>query len=145
MDHPASDIEFLKKRYAAARNKFKPHDVKILLIAEAPPCDPDRYFYFEDVKKQHSLFLEIMAILYPEHKAAYLVSKRNAGLKHELLGEFQSDGYWLIDLSEVPHELTGEQPASNLPSLMERVKKIATKKTRIVLINPTFSTLAMLH
>ena len=134
MSHTPSDIDFLQSRYATARNKYKPAGISTLLIGEAPPCDLDRYFYFEEVPKQDSLFLEIMGVLYPELKAAYLKSKRDPALKAELLEHFQSDGYWLMDLSEVPHELTGGSPEDSLPGLLERVKKVADKKTNIILI-----------
>ena len=134
MNTPDADLDFLKTRYATARNKYKPRDLKVLLVAEAPPCDLDRYFYFEDVKKQDSLFLEIMGVLYPEQKAAYMKAKRATDLKEELLREFQSDGYWLMDLSEIPHELMGEQAAYSLPSLLQRAKKYAVADTRIILI-----------
>ena len=134
MSHSPSDIDFLRSRYAAARNKYKPSTVKTLLIGEAPPCDLDRYFYFEEVPKQDSLFLEIAGVLYPEMKAAYLKSKRDPAFKAELLEQLQSDGYWLIDLSEVPHEVTGEKAEDSLPGLLERVKKVAGKGTNIILI-----------
>ena len=134
MSHTPSDIDFLRARYAAARNKYRPVSVSTLLIAEAPPCDLDRYFFFEEVPRQDSLFLEIMGVLYPELKAAYLASKRDPILKAELLENFQSDAYWLMDLSEVPHELTGGNPADSLPGLLERIKKVADKKTNIILI-----------
>lgn len=133
--HPGhSDIDFLTARYAAARNKYKPADIKVLLIGEAPPCSLDRYFYFEEVSRQDSLFLEIMGVLYPELKAQYLASKRDPLLKAELLEHFQSDGYWLMDLSEVPHEVSGAHPEDSLPSLLARLKKVAHRKMQIVLI-----------
>lgn len=66
--HDSSDSEYLREQYAAARNKYKPSHIKILLIAEAPPNNLDRYFYYEDVKSHDSLFLEIMGILYPDLK-----------------------------------------------------------------------------
>lgn len=94
----------------------------------------DRYLYFEEVSTQDSLFLEIMGILYPELKAQYLASKRHPDLKKELLEHFQSDGYWLMDLSEVPHEVSGVNPADELPSLLTRLKKVTDRKTQIILI-----------
>jgi len=128
------DINFLKTRYNVARNKYKPAEVRTLLIAESPPCNPERFFYFEDVRTHDSLFLEIMGVIYPELKTTYLKSKRNPELKAELLENFQSDGYLLIDLSEVPQELTGESDAECLPDLLQRVGKLASRKTRIILI-----------
>ena len=46
-----TDAEYLKETYAKARNKYEPSHINTLLIAEAPPCNLDRFFYFEDVKK----------------------------------------------------------------------------------------------
>jgi hypothetical protein len=128
------DIDFLKTRYNLARNKYKPSEVTTLLIAESPPCNPERFFYFEDVRTHDSLFLEIMGVIYPELKAAYLKSKRDPELKAELLETFQADGYLLIDLSEVPQELSGQSDDACLPNLLARVNKLATAKTRVVLI-----------
>ncbi len=41
-----------------AREKYKPEKTSCLFIAEAPPSDPDRFFYFEEVREQNSLYLE---------------------------------------------------------------------------------------
>ena len=68
MQKSISDLDYLKDVYASARNRYRPNEIRVLIIAEAPPCALDRFFYFEDVKKQDSLFLEIMGILYPEKK-----------------------------------------------------------------------------
>lgn len=129
-----SDIEFLKDVYAAARNKYKPPTIRMLLIAEAPPSNLDRYFYFEDVKTHDSLFLEIMGVLYPEQKKQYLASGRDTLLKIELLQTFQSDGFWLLNLSEVPFDLTRDTPESCAPSLLARLEKHIDKKTPVILI-----------
>ncbi|RYZ57991.1 MAG: hypothetical protein EOO14_10255, partial [Chitinophagaceae bacterium] len=85
MTNESSELRFLKERYASARNKYKPRQVRVLLLAEGPPDSLDRHFYFEDVKKQDSLFLEIMGVLYPEQKKQYLASGRETELKQELL------------------------------------------------------------
>ena len=130
----STDLEFLAARYATARNRYRPSTLRTLLIAESPPCDLDRYFYFEAVPKQDSLFLEIMGVIYPEMKAAYLKSGRDPALKAELLEHFQSDGYWLMDLSEIPHEVSGKKPEDSLPDLLARIEKVAEKDTRIILI-----------
>ncbi|HVF80806.1 MAG TPA: hypothetical protein VM884_02690 [Flavisolibacter sp.] len=129
MTNDTSDKDFLKAIYANARNLFKPRHITVLLIAEAPPCNPDRYFYFEDVKVQDSLFLEIMGQLYPDQKAKYLAAGRSRQLKRELLQAFGEDGYWLLDLWETPND--SEDP---LPSLLTRLEKYIDKTTPILLI-----------
>ena len=134
MENSASDIQYLKNKYTRASNKYKPATIRTLLLAEAPPCSLDRYFYFEDVKTQDSLFLEIMGVLYPDLKKRYLASGRDTDLKIELLENFKEDGYWLMDLSEIPTSLTNESLESCTPSLLQRLEKYIDKNTPIILI-----------
>jgi hypothetical protein len=135
MNPPSNaDTQFLKDHYALARNKYKPSLLKTLLIAEGPPCNLDRFFYFEDVKRQDSLFLEIMGVLYPQAKSRYLGSGRPTELKEELLFQFQADGFWLQDLSEVPTEYMRGKLEDCVPELVAKVSQYATKKTPIILI-----------
>ena len=130
----SSDIDFLKDVYALARNKYKPAKIQTLLLTEAPPCNLDRYFYFEDVKKQDALFLEITGVLYPDSKERYLRSGRKTELKEELLLQFQSDGWWLMTVAEVPFEISGLALQDSLPDLLQRLDKYITKQTPIILI-----------
>jgi hypothetical protein len=44
------------RRRARAARRYRPEKVDLLLVAEAPPSALDRYFYFEDVSEQDSLF-----------------------------------------------------------------------------------------
>ncbi len=134
MENSPSNSQFIKDLYAKARNRFKPAQISILLIAEAPPDSLDRYFYFEDVKKQDSLFLEITGLLYPEQKQRYLASGRDTILKRELLESFREDGYWLLDVSEVPLSLLGDSLESCVPFLLQRLEKHIDKSTPIILI-----------
>lgn len=128
------DIEFLKQGYAAARRKYRPVQVTTLIIAEAPPCALDRFFYFEEVNKQDSLFLEIMGVLYPDKKERYIKSGRDPLLKEELLEYFKSDGFWLMDLSEIPTSLINDPLENYVPGLMKRIDSIAGKDVPIILI-----------
>jgi hypothetical protein len=68
---------------AAAR--YKPKAIKLLIIAEAPPCDPERYFYFEHVDRHDWLFRYVWEGLMGtkpdrEKKATHLASLRDAGV-----------------------------------------------------------------
>jgi len=128
----ATDIQYLKEVYAKATAKYKPRQVKTLLIGEAPPCNLDRFFYFEDVKKQDSLFLEIIGVLYPDKKQKYLKSGRPTEGKSELLEMFAEDGYLLIDLYDVPVDSGTDEEA--IASLLARLEKLVDKTTPIVLI-----------
>jgi len=74
----------LAHRHAAA-SRFRPARVRLLLVAEAPPCASDRYFYFEDVPKHDWLFRYVYEGLTGErpdrrHKAAHLAALRDAGV-----------------------------------------------------------------
>ena len=134
MENTESDIEFLRDVYSLARNKYRPATISTLLVAEAPPCNLDRYFYFEDVKRQDSLFLEIMGILYSEQKDRYLKSGRATDLKEGLLERFKEDGFWLLDLAEVPTDFVNNDLESCLPSLTQRLEKYINKTTPVILI-----------
>lgn len=134
MNNDLPEIVFLKERYASARNKYKPRQIRVLLLAEGPPDSLDRHFYFEDVKKQDSLFLEIMGVLYPEQKKRYLASGRETELKQELLSLFQEDGYFLLDLADVPCSLLEGGIETEVPELLKRLSKLIDKKTPVILI-----------
>ena len=129
-----TDAEYLKETYAKARNKYEPSHINTLLIAEAPPCNLDRFFYFEDVKKQDSLFLEIMGVLYPDKKQRYLKSGRRTEDKIELLEMFKEDGYLLLDLYEVPDDVFSLSNEASAQGLLKRLEKLVDKSTPIVLV-----------
>ncbi|MFX8708265.1 hypothetical protein ABTM42_20545, partial [Acinetobacter baumannii] len=43
-------------------------------------------------------------------------------------------GFWLMDLAEVPVEVTGESYEASFPHLLLRIEKAITKQTPIILI-----------
>lgn len=112
-----------KRRAAAAR--YKPGTIELLLIAEAPPCTADRYFYFEHVDPHDWLFRYVWEGLMGgkpdrEHKAQHLAALRDAGV-------------YMIDL----HEESISQPALSdllpkVPGLIERCAQLRPR--HIVLI-----------
>jgi hypothetical protein len=81
-------------RREAAAAKYKPGAVKLLLIAEAPPCTTDRYFYFEDVQQHDSLFRYVCRGIFG------VIPPRDR--KADYLAELRDSGVFLIDLSEEP-------------------------------------------
>jgi hypothetical protein len=72
-----------QRRRQAAR-QYQPHHVRLLLVAEAPPSSPDRYFYFEDVADQDSLFRYVVRAVLDEEpvraKRAQLARLRDCGV-----------------------------------------------------------------
>ncbi|MDQ2980824.1 MAG: hypothetical protein M3R26_00670 [Actinomycetota bacterium] len=114
----------LKRRRSAA-SRYKPDVVDLLLVAEAPPSSPERYFYFTDVREHDSLFRYVCRVLLgrePSHDE-----------KHELLEELRGRGVFLIDLKETP--VDGTSLALCIPGLVERCSELAPR--RIVLIKAT--------
>jgi hypothetical protein len=47
----------------AAAAKYRPEKVRLLLVAEAPPGDESRYFYFEDVTRASPSAAQILAAI----------------------------------------------------------------------------------
>ena len=77
------DIALENRRLAA--KKYQPDKIKLLLIAEAPPKSEDRYFYFEKVNEQDSLFRYVVrGVLNTEpireQKAQQLEALKGAGV-----------------------------------------------------------------
>src|SRR5205823_6407163 len=52
--HVVTEAARARRRQAAER--YRPDVVDLLLVAEAPPSAPDRFFYFEHVTTHDSLF-----------------------------------------------------------------------------------------
>ena len=102
-----------------------------MLVAEAPPAAPDRYFYFEDVREQDSLFRYVAQVV--------LGAKPTRESKPAALRAIRDRGYFMIDLSESPK--TGASDLANLvPALVQRVAEIAP--VRIILIKANVYDLA---
>ena len=81
-----------------AREKYQPNKIKLLFVAESPPEDVKRFFYFEDVPEQDSLFLETMKVLYNVNEPAPLIRAK----KKSYLEKFRDDGYYLEDALDHP-------------------------------------------
>ncbi len=78
-----------------AREKYRPESVKLLFIAEAPPCKEGHFFYFEDVPKGDALFLHIIRAVFPDLEA--LETKELRARKEEMLFRFAEAGCFLED------------------------------------------------
>ncbi|TCJ16198.1 hypothetical protein EPD60_07625 [Flaviaesturariibacter flavus] len=130
----ADDLLFLRDVYTAARFRYRPAGLQTLLLAEAPPENPERFFYYEDVKRQDSLFLEIMGVLYPREKEAYLKGGRRTEDKTALLRRFQAEGFWLWNFYPLPASPTTESDALLLERLLESLEQYVPRETPIILI-----------
>ena len=127
-----------ENKYKEASEKYRPDKIKILFIAESPPFykkdEEPRYFYFEKLTGNDSLFREIMKVLYPNE---HLQSKKG---KIQLLKKFQKNGFFLIDACECPinqekkKKVRNYHIEKNFPKLKEKIKKLINKDTKIILI-----------
>lgn len=114
----------LETRQAAAA-RYKPRAIDLLIVAEAPPCDPGRYFYFEDVRTHDWLFRYTWQGL--------TGAKPSRADKPAHLAALRDSGVYLIDL----HEDAIAQPkashlAPHVPGLIRRATRLNPKS--IVLI-----------
>lgn len=131
------DTTQLKKQLEKARLKYKPETVKYLLIAEAAPDSIDRFFYYENVRQHDYLFLGVAQALYPDLKDNFLASGRSSDIKTSILKTLQTNGFYLLDLSELPLSLMKGDLTFQLPTLIENIKKVIDEKTKIILIKAT--------
>lgn len=130
--------------YDDIRKQYRPTHIKVLFIAESPPpskaaTPSSRHFYRADtVRKDDRLFTNTIKALYPE--AADLTETEIQPDKEQWLKRLQADGYYMIEALEdsQEHEVTKEDRQTKirkaLPQLLERVRKLASEDTRIILI-----------
>ena len=111
------------RRRAAA--KYRPSRVRLLLVAEAPPCTPGRHFYFDHVDPHDWLFRYVWEGL--------TAAKPDRTRKAEHLAALRDAGVFMIEL----HEESISEPSladlrPKVPGLVERAA--ALKPEHIVLI-----------
>ena len=129
-------------KFEKARLKYKPAKITCLFIAEAPPkIDSDRFFYFEIVHKQDSLFLETMKCLYPSE--TNIDTKLIRANKKHFLIKFMDDGFYLIDSLDIPFEIkyNSKQKEAFIKqgqrNLLGKIKRVCSNNTKIILISAT--------
>ena len=113
----------IQRQNAAA--KYRPAKVKLLLVAEAPPCTAVRYFYFEDLDKHDWLFRYVWE--------AVKGNKPDRSRKAEHLASLRDAGVFMIEL----HEDSISQPSladlrPKVAGFVERCR--ALKPGHIILI-----------
>jgi len=122
----------VRNKIEEAQEKYKPKKIKYLLIAEAPPENLDRFFYYSDVRKADCLFLGIMEALYPSEKQHLL--QRNPDLKEKLLLKFMGEGFYLIDLFDFPRSFYSKISSEITDHLIKKVKQLSTIETKVIII-----------
>lgn len=109
-----------------AAEKYRPAEIAHLVVAEAPPDDLERYFYFEDVPKHDDLFRYVCLAILGEKPPRH--GKRAA------LAELYDRGVFMIDLQEkTPRDTTPLE--TFVPGLVKRCRALAPR--RILLVKVT--------
>ncbi len=127
--------EFCPERYERAAAKYRPEKTRVLFVAEAPPSSLDRYFYFEDVGRQDSLWVELMKEIFGADWRGTKDERKN---KREWLLKFQKEGFQLIDALREPVDSKSRVKGKIRARCSELVSEIrGIGPTCIVLIKPT--------
>jgi hypothetical protein len=120
-----ADVASARRRRERESARYRPDEIELLLVAEAPPRALDRYFYFDDVREQDSLFRYVCR--------GVLRREPTREGKSELLRALRDRGVFLIDLSEEP--LNGPSLRDCVPGLVGRCRSLSPRK--IILIKAT--------
>lgn len=126
--------------YDQARLKYRPEKIRVLFIAEAPPENVERFFYYEDVRDHDALFVNLIRALYADYRDADIKDIRRE--KGKLLERFRDDGYYLIDALPEPISLKlsprerEKLIKSQTDHLVDEVRKIGPENG-VVLIKAT--------
>jgi hypothetical protein len=122
--------------YAAAAEKYSPERTHVLFVAEAPPEDLARYFYFERVQRGDWLWIALMKALYPSE---WNHTKTERQQKEKWLLKFKKSEFRLVDACKTPIRGTNLERVRFIRSaaqeLIQEIKKIAPRQ--IVLIKAT--------
>jgi hypothetical protein len=110
---PLTIDKYAQQRRESAQ-RYKPETVRLLLVAEAPPSALDRYFYFENVAVQDSLFRYVVRSVLGEEPSRIS--------KPELLQKLRDQGVFLIDVKEDPSDKAAL--ATHVPDLISRVSRL---------------------
>jgi len=122
--HSKGDIQ----RRAEAAAAFAPKRVQLLLVAEAPPCDTSRYFYFSDVPNHDWLYVYVCRGLFGEVEIADLRRR-----KRDYLRALCGNGVFMIDVA--PGGMSSPKLAQLRPLVSDLVARCkAIKPEAIVLI-----------
>ena len=121
IDNGNARIEAIARR-ANAADRWRPDDIKLLLVAQTPPLAPDRYFYFDDVATHDGLFRYVS-------KGVLGQTPPREG-KRAALSAPRDRGVFLLDLKPDPFDA---RPLNSfVESLIDRCRQ--TDPNAIVLI-----------
>lgn len=110
-----------------ASAKYRPEHVGLLLIAEAPPNNLARYFYFEDVAEHDGLFRHVVR--------AVLDKEPTRPNKASLLQALKACGVFLIDLKPDPKESKDEDLSPYVTDLVDRTIDLRPEMALLIKVN----------
>jgi hypothetical protein len=128
--------EFREKIWKAWED-FRPSKTNCLLVTDAPPEDLENHFYLAEAKGPEPFFLSIMEILYPELKADYLNRRRPLNVRQEMLRKFQADGFYYLEMLDIPLQYHQGFLSNAFPDLLSRIKQTAEKTAAVILLKST--------
>ena len=103
----------ISMRQEKARLQYKPTKIRCLLLTEAPPPDEsERFFYYEQVPRGDSFFLETIKVLFPEEYKTFDTVKEVRAHKTYFLERLQEVGFYV--LSAYPESLKGHTAAQRI-------------------------------
>lgn len=112
-----------RRRREAAASRWQPSDIRLLLVDEAPPSAPDRYFYFDDVETHDSLFRYVV------RGVLGIEPSRD---KAPLLAELRDAGVFLVDVSPVPFHGRRELLPQCLPDFLRRTRRLRPEHVLLI-------------
>jgi hypothetical protein len=127
--------------FEEARRQYLPQPVRLVFITEAPPpLGSGRYFYFPDVRKGDSLFLELMKVLFPEEVQAFDTVKALRAEKTYFLDRFREEGFYLTNAVDAPQPDTTARARvktyqANAGALIAQLDSIMRRETPVVFIS----------
>ena len=125
-------------RFDEARRKYRPKQIKCVLVAESPPTvESGRFFYFEEVSRGDSLFWETMKALYPKDCPQSGYPRHR---KREFLERFRDDGFYLLDAVDSPlgkasRMIKCQRIRQSLPRLQRDLREVCAADTKVILIS----------
>jgi hypothetical protein len=112
-----------RERRRAAAERYRPEEIDLLLVAEAPPSALDRYFYFEDVLTHDSLF---------RHVVEGVMGEKPSRDKAPYLEELQARGIFLTHVCEDPFSSRRDVLPGCIPGLVERCRALGPRHVILV-------------
>lgn len=120
-----------------ARMKYLPEHISVLFVAQAPPDNPKRFFYYENVPEKDYLYVYLSRVFRQDYSNKNNIREHNRLVKTLFLEQFRENGFFLMDLCRSSENI--DYLISEVPFFMERLMKLEkegrlSKETPIVLI-----------